>query len=105
MADWAKQRNDDLGDRAIGAAGNHGFYAKWAHEGGGGRGVEAALFIALVTSSCPKSLYSILQQEKRKEMPVSKPVTFLAAIFLAWSVPIGHAQSPRRVEIIAKRFT
>jgi hypothetical protein len=40
MADWAKQYNDDLEDRAIGAAGNHGFYAKWAHEGGGGRGVE-----------------------------------------------------------------
>jgi hypothetical protein len=34
---------DDLEDRAIGAAGIHGFYAKWAHEGGGGRGVEGAL--------------------------------------------------------------
>ena len=43
MAVWAKQYNDDLEDRAIGAAGNHGFYAKWAHEGGGGRGVEGAL--------------------------------------------------------------
>ncbi|HEV7511326.1 MAG TPA: hypothetical protein VGO27_06485 [Candidatus Acidoferrum sp.] len=43
MAVWAKQDNDDLEDRAIGAAGNHGFYAKWAHEGGGGRGVEDAL--------------------------------------------------------------
>ena len=43
MADWAKQYNDDLEDRAIGAAGNHGFYAKWAHEGGGGRGVEGTL--------------------------------------------------------------
>ena len=31
---------DDLEDRAIGAAGNHSFYAKWAHEGGAGRGVE-----------------------------------------------------------------
>ena len=40
---WARQHNDDLEDRAIGAAGNHGFYAKWAHEGGGGRGVEGAL--------------------------------------------------------------
>jgi cytochrome c oxidase subunit 2 len=30
---------------------------------------------------------------------------FLAVIFLASSVPIGHAQSPWRVEIIAKRFT
>jgi hypothetical protein len=31
--------NDDLEDRAIGAAENPGFYAKWAHEGGGGHGV------------------------------------------------------------------
>ena len=38
-------------------------------------------------------------------MARSKPVVFLAAIFLAWSVPIGHAQSTRRVEIMAKRFT
>jgi hypothetical protein len=38
-------------------------------------------------------------------MAMSKPVVFRAVIFLAWSVPIGHAQSPRRVEIIAKRFT
>jgi hypothetical protein len=38
-------------------------------------------------------------------MSMSKPVVFLALIFLAWSVPIGHAQSPRRIEIIAKRFT
>ena len=38
-------------------------------------------------------------------MAMSKSVVFLAVIFLAWSVPIGHAQSPRRVEIIAKRFT
>src|SRR4029077_8521994 len=43
MADRAKQHNDDLEDRAIGAAGNYGFYAKWAHEGGGSRGVEGAL--------------------------------------------------------------
>jgi len=47
MADWAKQHNDDLEDRAIGAAGNDGFYAKWAHEGGGGRGVEGALCCGL----------------------------------------------------------
>jgi len=38
-------------------------------------------------------------------MAMSKPVVFLAVTFLAWSVPIGHAQSARRVEIIAKRFT
>ena len=38
-------------------------------------------------------------------MSIFKPVVFLAAIFLAWSAPIGHAQSPKRIEIIAKRFT
>src|SRR5260370_30253193 len=38
---------DDLEDRAIGAAGNDGFYAKWAHEGGGSRGVEGALCYGL----------------------------------------------------------
>jgi hypothetical protein len=31
MADWAKQHNHDLEDRAIGAAGIHGFYAKRAY--------------------------------------------------------------------------
>ena len=35
MAGWAKQHNDDHEDRAIGAPGNHGFCAKWAHERGG----------------------------------------------------------------------
>ena len=34
-----------------------------------------------------------------------KPVLFLTVIFLAWSAPIGRAQSPKRVEISAKRFT
>jgi cytochrome c oxidase subunit 2 len=38
-------------------------------------------------------------------MAVSKPVVSLILISLAWSVPIGRTQSPRRVEIIAKRFT
>jgi cytochrome c oxidase subunit 2 len=38
-------------------------------------------------------------------MTVSKPALLLAVVFLAWSAPIGHAQSPRRIEIIAKRFT
>src|SRR5882757_3434337 len=47
IADWAKQHNDGLKDRAIGAAGNHGFYAKRAYEGGGGRGVEGALCYGL----------------------------------------------------------
>jgi hypothetical protein len=61
--------------------------------------------MVLVTSSCPnKSLYPILHEEKLKRWPCPKSVVFLAVIFLAWS-PIGHAQSPRRVEIIAKRFT
>jgi len=41
--DWAKQQNDDLENRAIGAAGIRRFYSKWAYEGGGGRGVEGAL--------------------------------------------------------------
>ena len=43
MADWAQQHNNDLEDRAIGAAGIHGFYPKRADERGGGRGVEGAL--------------------------------------------------------------
>jgi len=30
---------------------------------------------------------------------------FLVAMFLVWSTPAGHAESPRRIEIIAKRFT
>jgi hypothetical protein len=34
MAGRAKQHNDDLEDRAIGAAGIHGFYPKRAYEGG-----------------------------------------------------------------------
>ena len=36
---------------------------------------------------------------------MSKLVLFLTIMFLAWSSPTGHAQSPRRIEIIAKRFT
>ena len=43
MADWAQQHNHDLEDRAIGAAGNHSFCSKWAHEGGGGRELKALL--------------------------------------------------------------
>jgi len=38
-------------------------------------------------------------------MAISTLVVFLASMFLAWSVPIGHAQSPRRVEITAQRYT
>jgi cytochrome c oxidase subunit 2 len=38
-------------------------------------------------------------------MTASKPALLLAVIFLAWSAPIGHAQSPRRIKIVAKRFT
>jgi cytochrome c oxidase subunit 2 len=40
-----------------------------------------------------------------KEMIMSKPAVCLAAIFFAWCAPTGHAQSPKRIEIIAKRFT
>jgi cytochrome c oxidase subunit II len=40
----------------------------------------------------------------RKEVTTVRPVVFLAAIFLVWSVALGHAESPRRIEIIAKRF-
>ncbi len=53
-ADWAKQHNDDLEDRAIGAAGIHGFYTKRAYEGGGGRGVvfrESCIGTGFVLSS------------------------------------------------------
>ena|ERR1700751_3514716 len=38
-------------------------------------------------------------------MPISKSVVFLALTFFASSSPIAHAQSARRIEIIAKRFT
>ena len=34
-----------------------------------------------------------------------RPVVFLAAIFLVGSLAAGRAESPRRIEIIAKRFT
>jgi cytochrome c oxidase subunit 2 len=34
-----------------------------------------------------------------------KAVVFLAALFLVWSIPAGRAQSPRRIEITASRFT
>lgn len=34
-----------------------------------------------------------------------KPAVFLVAIFVVWIVPTGHAQSPGRIEMSAKRFT
>jgi cytochrome c oxidase subunit 2 len=34
-----------------------------------------------------------------------KPAVFLAVVFFIWSIPAGRAESPRRIEIIAKRFT
>jgi cytochrome c oxidase subunit II len=34
-----------------------------------------------------------------------KPALLLAMFSLAWSIPISQAQSPKRIEIIAKRFT
>ena len=43
MVGWAKQHNDGLEDRAIGAARNDGFYAKWTHGCRGDLGVEGAL--------------------------------------------------------------
>src|SRR5260370_15278034 len=68
IAAWAKQHNDDLEDRAIGAAGNHGFYAKRAYEGGGGRGVEGALCYGL-----PKHRFGLTRSEagrsRRSEVP------------------------------------
>jgi cytochrome c oxidase subunit 2 len=48
-------------------------------------------------------LYSI--HSRREELITVKQAVFLAMIFLGWSVPIGRAQSPKRIEIIAKRFT
>ena len=38
-------------------------------------------------------------------MSVFKPAIFLGVVLLAWSAPTCHAQSPRRIEIVAKRFT
>lgn len=38
-------------------------------------------------------------------MTTVKAVLLLAAISLVWSVAAGRAESPRRIEIIAKRFT
>ena len=69
MADRAKQHNDDLEDRAIGAAGNYGFYAKWAHEGGGSRGVEGALCYGL-----PKHHFGLTRLEagRSRRSEVSK---------------------------------
>ena len=38
-------------------------------------------------------------------MTTVKTAMFLVAMFLVWSTPAGRVESPRRVEIIAKRFT
>lgn len=38
-------------------------------------------------------------------MTTIKPAVFLAAIFFVWSLAAGRAEPPRRIEIIAKRFT
>ena len=60
---------DDLEDRAIGAAGNYGFYAKWAHEGGGSCGVEGALCYGL-----PKHRFGLTRCEagRSRRSEVSK---------------------------------
>jgi cytochrome c oxidase subunit II len=34
-----------------------------------------------------------------------RPAVFLAAVFLVLSLAAGRAESPRRIEIIAKKFT
>jgi cytochrome c oxidase subunit 2 len=34
-----------------------------------------------------------------------KRAVFFAVMFFVWSMPAGRAASPRRIEIIAKRFT
>jgi cytochrome c oxidase subunit II len=48
---------------------------------------------------------AVASNDRRKEVTVVKPAVFLAAIFLALSLAAGGAESPRRIEIIAKRFT
>ena len=42
---------------------------------------------------------------RRKEVTKVKPAVFLAIIFFVASTPAGRAESPRRSEITAKRFT
>jgi cytochrome c oxidase subunit II len=43
--------------------------------------------------------------DRRKEVTIVKPVVFLAAVFLVGSLAAGGTESPRRIEIVAKRFT
>lgn len=38
-------------------------------------------------------------------MTTVKTAMLLVAMFLVWSTPAGRVESPRRIEIIAKRFT
>ena len=38
-------------------------------------------------------------------MTTTKPAVFLAALLFAWTLPAGPAESPKRIEIVAKRFT
>ena len=38
-------------------------------------------------------------------MTMFKLAVFIAVMFLGWSPPSGTAQSPKRIEIVAKRFT
>jgi len=42
---------------------------------------------------------------RRKEVTKVKLAVFLAVIFFVSSIPAGRAESPRRIEITAKRFT
>jgi len=45
------------------------------------------------------------QSSKEKKVIAVKRAVFLAVMFFVWSMPAGRAESPRRIEIIAKRFT
>jgi cytochrome c oxidase subunit 2 len=42
---------------------------------------------------------------RRKEVTKGKTAVFSAGIFLVSGLPAGRAQSPRRIDVIAKRFT
>jgi cytochrome c oxidase subunit 2 len=52
-----------------------------------------------------KPYAAVSSNDRRKEVTTVKPIVFLATIFLVWSLAAGGAESPRRIEIIAKRFT
>jgi cytochrome c oxidase subunit II len=51
------------------------------------------------------SLEAVASKDGRKAVTRITPIVCLAAIFLAGSLAAGRADSPRRIEITAKRFT